>query len=262
MCTHPIQRTFTYRGNFSKKTIVVPCGKCAECRAKLQSEFAALSVLEAESAGSIGFITLTYDQSNLPVMVSNLYKGSVTQVGFDDFHDPLVEPCQPTLISSVDCVDVFATPSLRRKDVQAHIKRYRQDYFRRHGERCDFRFTFFGEYGERLRRPHYHMLIYGLDRVECQRFCDMWKFGFSDLRYITHFNSDGSDAFSKVSRYVSKYVGKQDFLPDFVRDGYAEKPRKQSSICLGRRDIDVDSLRSFIFPAHLESLERLRFSKL
>lgn len=258
MCTNPVQRTITYKGNFSRKTVTVPCGKCAECRAKLQSEFAALSCLEAKSAGSIGFITLTYRNTELPIMMSNVYEyvdpstgdfvREVNSYGYDDFEDAPIEPCAPELKRSEDRFDIYACPSLRRSDVQKAIKRYREDYYRRHGERCDFRFTFFGEYGERQHRPHYHMLVYGLDRVELDYFCKQWTFGFTDCRYIEHFNADGSDAFSKVSRYVSKYVGKQDFLPDFVREGFAERPRKQSSIKLGRRDVDVQELQNFILP--------------
>ena len=254
MCTNPVQRTITYKGNFSKKTVTVPCGKCAECRAKRQSEFAALSVLEAENGGSIGFITLTYNNDCLPFWLTSwreferdgkvltelfccgVERGAVCNLGPNDkdFH------CRP-----INKGTFFLCPSLNRQDVQKLIKRYRQDFFRRKGERLDFRFAFFGEYGERYKRPHYHLIAYGLEKSECQRFCSLWRYGFSDLKFVEHFNSDGSDAFSKVSRYVSKYVGKGDFLPDFVRNGYAEKPRRQSSIRFGQRGLDVETLRNF-----------------
>lgn len=252
----------TYRGNFSKKIIEVPCGKCAECRAKKQSEFAALSVLEAESAGSIAFITLTYNNDSVPVqnsfyrefsqLDSNLNKVSCSEVLFDGFtrgFEFAGRTCQPVfngtkLFNGVP-VDSYLTPSLRRLDVQLFIKRYRQDYFRRNGKRLDFRFSFFGEYGEQFKRPHYHMLVYGLDKSECQRLCSLWHYGFYDLKFVEHFNADGSDAFSKVSRYVSKYISKGLFLPDFVRAGYAEKPRRQSSLHFGQRDLNLESLRNF-----------------
>lgn len=280
MCTNPIQRTITYKGNFSKKTVTVPCGKCDECRAKAQSEFAALSCLEAESAGSIGFITLTYNATNIPMFNSWVktyrFKDSdgndvvSKEVLYDGFTRGCIireqETCHPLFLGKKlyqgDLLPFFITPSLCRKDVQLCIKRFREDYFRRRGERCDFRFTFFGEYGERFHRPHYHMLVYGLDRTELDYFCKQWKFGFTDCRFIEHFNSDGSDAFVKVSRYVSKYVGKKGYLPDFVLDGFAERPRKQSSICLGRRDVNIAQLRNFISPAILENLSRMRDCRL
>lgn len=259
MCTNPVQRSITYKGNFSRRTIVVPCGKCAECRAKLQSEFAALSCLEAESAGSIGFLTLTYNNDSLPLSESAVYLHTdvdsgesfeeVVHLGFSrGFSLSREEVCGPFIYGlGENSTEFFLCPSLCRVDVQKCIKRYREDYVRRHnGERCDFRFTFFGEYGERYHRPHYHMLIYGLDSIELDYFCKQWHYGFIDCKFITHFNSDGSDAFSMVSRYVSKYVGKKDALPKFVLDGYAEKPRKQSSIAFGRRNLDEDALRNFI----------------
>lgn len=263
MCTNPKQHTISYKGNFSKKIVTVPCGKCAECRAKLQSEFAALSCLEAERAGNIGFITLTYDNEHLPMANSwvKTYRATDSD-GNDVVHEEVIADgftrgfdfprdiqCQPLYLGDKvyngETLPFVVTPSLHRKDVQACIKRFRQDYFRRHGERCDFRFTFFGEYGEESHRPHYHMLVYGLDSVELDYFCKQWKLGFTLCKFIEHFNADGSDAFAKVSRYVSKYVGKQDFLPAFVRAGFAEKPRKQSSIALGTRDFPISKYRNF-----------------
>lgn len=279
MCTNPIELKRTDKVSCSTKVYTVPCGKCAECRAKVQSEFAALSCLEAKSSGSIGFITLTYNNESVPVQNSYFREYSLVdsdgnkvasfEVVFDCFtrgFDFVGKVCSPVsngvkLFDGLPAIH-YLTPSLRRLDVQLAIKRYRQDYFRRHGSRCDFRFCFFGEYGERFRRPHYHMLVYGLDKVELDYFCKQWKFGFTDCKYIEHFNADGSDAFSKVSRYVSKYVGKQDFLPDFVRDGFAEKPRKQSSIALGRRDVNIEELRNFISPAILPGLIMMRDLKI
>lgn len=264
MCTSPITVKHTYKGNSSIRFDVVPCGKCSECRAKAQSEFAALSVLEAESAGSIGFLTLTYNNDSLPIALSTRFESEpalITAIERGSVWNP--GPVDGSFMCSPICKGSFyICPSLCRSDVQKHIKRFRQDYFRRHGERCDFRFTFFGEYGERFKRPHYHMLIYGLDETEVRRFADLWTFGFTQVSYVTHFNADGSDAFAKVSRYVSKYVGKRDFLPDFVQAGFAEKPRKQSSIRLGVRDIKLEDLTNFILPEIIRAMPFFRGMKL
>lgn len=267
MCTSPITVKNTYKGNFSTKFYTVPCGKCSECRAKQQSEFAALSVLEAEASGSLAFFTLTYNDENIPIAYSRRFKLSVIRDslkrGLDDSFVSHSKCCAVKVgeefldnnTSGVpDVIERFACPSLAREDVQRLIKRYRQDYFRRHGERLDFRFSFFGEYGEQFHRPHYHLLVYGLEKKECQRLCKLWRYGFSDLQFVSHFNRDGSDAFIKVSRYISKYIAKKEFLPDFVKDGFAEPPRKQSSIGLGTRSLDVEKLRNFTSPAMLARL--------
>lgn len=249
MCTSPIQlEKKLVDGSF--RVYTVPCGKCPECRAKYQSEYAALSVLEANKAGSIAFLTFTYNNTWLPVWYFRNVRGIPLFCGvvrgstcYDwQLKDWSALGCcvMPTDNSDQVC------PSLNRDDIKSLLKKYRQDYFRRYGERVDLRMSCFGEYGEEQHRPHYHMLVYGLSRDEVERLRAKWTFGFSYLEYVEHFNSDGSDAFVKVSRYVSKYVSKCDFLPDFVQKGYAEKPRKQSSVRLGRRDLSFEQLRNFI----------------
>lgn len=249
MCTRPIQlNKRLLDGSF--RTYTVPCGKCPECRAKYQSEYAALSVLEANSCGSLAFLTLTYNNDWLPVWYFR-------RVGDTPLYCGVVRgsSCYPWQIddwSKIGCCVMpsdngdAVCPSLNRDDIKSLMKKYRQDYFRRNGERIDLRFSCFGEYGEKFHRPHYHLVLYGLSRDEVNRLASKWSFGFVDVQYVTRFNSDGSDAFIKVSRYVSKYISKCEFLPDFVKKGYAEPPRKQSSVRLGRRDLCVEQLRNFI----------------
>lgn len=265
MCTRPIQLEKKLAdGSF--RTYTVPCGKCPECRSKYQSEYAALSVLEANKAGSLAFITLTYNDEHLPMQntyvrahlcydVDTGEELSSPENIFDGFSIGHTFPIGDNLCRLFyhgqrnfdgEMLDFFTCPSLRRLDVQLFLKRFRQDYFRRHGERLDLRFSCFGEYGENLHRPHYHMLVYGLSRDEVNRLCAKWSCGFTYVEFVDHFNLDGSDAFLKVSRYVSKYVSKCDLLPSFVQNGFAEKPRKQSSVRFGRRDLAIEHLRNFI----------------
>lgn len=248
MCTSPIQLEKKFVDG-SSKVYTVPCGKCPECRAKYQSEYAALSVLEANKSGSLAFITFTYDNWNLPVWVVRDTSGALSCVGFKracELDVSRVEFWSEYGCSLISDWPDYVCPSLNRDDIKALLKRYRQDYYRRHNERLDLRMSCFGEYGEKFHRPHYHMIVYGLSRDEVNRLASKWSFGFTDVKYVEHFNSDGSDAFVKVSRYVSKYVSKCEFLPDFVRAGYAEKPRKQSSVKLGRRDLNYEHMRNFI----------------
>lgn len=150
MCTHPITVSRT-RKDGSTLTETFPCGKCAECRAKDQSSFAALSCLEAESAGSIGFLTLTYDNAHLPVLVTRHNRGEVIMSEFFEIDYCLTDPVVPVPYPGVltDGSEVFACASLRREDVKLFVKAYRQDYFRRNGKRLDLRLTYFGEYGEK-----------------------------------------------------------------------------------------------------------------
>lgn len=252
MCTNP--RQLEKRSvDGSSRIYLVPCGKCAECRAKYQSEYAALSVLEANQAGSIAFITFTYNNDSLPVWIIRDIAGVKSPVAFQrgcecykqQLEDWSKNGCRLIPDYTIE-QDDFLCPSLNRDDIKSLLKKYRQDYFRRHGERLDLRMSCFGEYGEKFHRPHYHMLVYGLSRDEVNRLCQKWTYGFTAIEYVERFNADGSDAFIKVSRYVSKYVSKGDMLPLFVREGFAEAPRKHSSVRLGRRNLNYEHLRNFI----------------
>lgn len=260
MCTNPIQlEKKQLDGSF--RVYTVPCGKCPECRAKYQSEYAALSVLEANKAGSLAFITLTYNDNWLPVWYHrptlvridtrpdsdfSIYDfvGFERAAGCYSWQLDMWKKDGCRLLPSDD--DLVVCPSLHREDIKSLLKKYRQDYFRRHNERVDLRMSCFGEYGERYHRPHYHMIVYGLSRDEVNRLASKWTFGFTNVQYVEHFNSDGSDAFVKVSRYVSKYVSKCEFLPEFCQRGFAESPRKQSSVKLGRRNLNYEHMRNFI----------------
>lgn len=249
MCTNPRQRTLKYRDG-SSRTITFPCGRCEECRSKKQSEFAALSLFEAMSAGSLAFFTLTYDDGNLPLMANKVDKGEIVHQHIVDYRCPDFSH------------DYELFPSLCREHVRTWFKNFREDYKRRHGERVKFSYACFGEYGDKTKRPHYHCLVYGLDTQELHRLKNSWQFGFTDLHVVSQFNSDGSNAFVKLSRYVSKYVAKCDALPDFVRAGLAEKPRLICSQHFGSKSVssDLQHYRNFILRSTLENPSvRLRF---
>lgn len=251
MCTDPKQFSRRLKDG-STKTITVPCGKCAECRAKKQSAFAAVSVLEAQNGANLAFLTLTYDPEHLPVAfvdsddpdsrLIGFTRGSECPSWMSEFWSG--DHCKPL----VGYDQHFYTPSLFREDFKNFLKRYRQDYYRRNGSRVDLRYSLFGEYGEEKKRPHGHMLVYGLDPKELHYLGKSWNNGHVYLEYVPRFNADGSDAFVKVSRYISKYVSKGDCLPQFVTDGFAQKPRLQSSVRLGVRDFDVGKYRNFTWP--------------
>lgn len=204
--------------------------------------------LEAEKRNSLHFITLTYNNKWLPVAwcdkdadsprIDALCRGS-------DCYDWQVQNwfehgCDVEL----DDDGCSVCPTLYREDVKNWFKRFRQ-YCRRNSILVDFSFACFGEYGERRSRPHYHVLVAGLDDSQARLLSSLWKFGFSLCKPIPRFNPDGSDGFALTADYVSKYICKRDKLPEFVKAGYAEAPRRQSSINYGK-DLDFNKLRPFI----------------
>lgn len=251
MCTSPI--TITHRFPTGKvESYLVPCGKCEECRAAYQSEFACKVAAEANARGSLHFFTLTYNDSNLPIAYTDSGHYSAFGRGSEIAAPTLREWSQ----NGCRCVEskicgLVACPTLFREDVKHWLKKYRS-YCDRHSLSKDFAFSVFGEYGERKRRPHYHALFIGLSDDQARVLSNLWTFGFVDLKCIPRFNRDGSDAFILTSNYVSKYIAKRDKLPDFVRDGFAELPRRQSSIGFGLSGLDVEKMRPFLFSGGLQ----------
>lgn len=251
MCTAPISVRKFNPATRSVRTIIVPCGKCSECRAAYQSEFAALCALEANKRNSLDFFTFTYNNDWLPVnylIFQNDVVGYVPvaeQRGGDCYSWQVsgwfTKGCEPVASDDSDLV----CPSLRRRDIQALLKKFRS-YCDRHGLTKDFSFSCFGEYGEKRRRPHFHMLVAGLSFSQAEKLRSMWSFGFAQVKHVPRLNPDGSDAYNLVSDYVSKYICKRDRLPDWVANGYAELPRRQSSIGFGKNAVNLDDIRPFL----------------
>lgn len=100
--------------------------------------------------------------------------------------------------------------SINKRDVQLFIKRLRKYY-----KDVPIRYFAVGEYGDKSKRPHYHLIIYGLKSPEQKRKSTLnwkygqflsnsiWKKGYCFVGYVD----------SKCISYVSKYV-----LKSFVKD--------------------------------------------
>ena len=268
VCTSPITLYKQFKDGSSKE-YTVPCGHCAECRAAYQSEFSLLAYLEAEKRGSLHFFTLTYNDSWLPVAWTDYDKSSgLCAEGIGAFYRgshcydwQLKEWRENGCSVQTDDDGCSVCPSLFRDDIKNWLKKYRS-YCDRQDISKDFSFTCFGEYGERKSRPHYHVLVAGLDDSQANVLSNLWTFGFSLVKSIPRFNKDGSDAFILTSNYVSKYICKQDHLPSFVRDGFAQAPRRQSSIGFGKH-LDLDILRPFYLAEDCQHLPKeLRYQEI
>ena len=109
---------------FNTKKMLIPCGRCTECRLQKTRETATRIVLEALDYTDNWCITLTYDDSYLTY-------GSVGRA---------------TLVP--DEVSTFMK-DLRR-------------YFDYHYHHKGIRFYCAGEYGDEKARPHYHLIVFNL----------------------------------------------------------------------------------------------------
>lgn len=256
MCTHPLQINRVNQANGHCDIDVVPCGKCAECLCLAQANFAALSTLEAQASGSVHFVTLTYNNRTVPIMVSDPESGLRV---FADSRTRLfyAKMCASngSLVASVHH-DQDVCPSLCRKDFRLFLKRVRVKWQRNQGLDSPpvFRYSAFGEYGGQTFRPHYHVLFYDADKKFVDFLAAEWEsqFGYSDVKFIPKVNKDGSPGYVKVSKYISKYVSKPKFDNPWIMDGLCEPPSLEDSLL----SISVKMVSTFPFfvPITLEKI--------
>lgn len=121
------QRCETFGGEAPQATneprcIEVPCGNCINCRLDYSKTWASRCSLEASQHLYNYFITLTYDDDNVPV-------------------------------------GKFGNPTLVKKDFQDFIKKLRQIFERQYGF-TGIRYYGCGEYGDLNGRPHYHIILF------------------------------------------------------------------------------------------------------
>lgn len=179
-------RTWTWTSQENKKgdrpsPIMLPCGHCIGCRLDQSRAWADRMMLELDHSKSAIFVTLTYNNENVP-FTEDEYTGE------------------------------FGALTLDKRDLQLFFKRLRK-YF---GNK-EIRYYAAGEYGTTTYRPHYHAIIFGLSLED---FPDRSPRGRNELGQI-HYSSgvlerlwsNGFVVLADVSwqtcAYVSRYVQKK-----------------------------------------------------
>lgn len=196
MCVTPLKilnRSKVKVPGLSASHYTVPCGYCWQCQQAKRDSFYIRNFFEylhtQETNGWTLFLTLTYDEKNLP--------------------------------------KVHGIPCFRKSDVQNYMKRFRMrltrhlaSLYRANGSpkasdiakllvKDNIRYFVSSENGEKRHRPHYHVLIYCLsDKISRwlgrSIACNSWGLGFA---VPSEQNFGFVDSLSGI-RYVSKYVGK------------------------------------------------------
>ena len=163
------------------RCIKIPCGHCLGCRLDYSRQWADRMILELDHTGKGCFMTLTYNDENVPKV-------------FDD--------------------DMFYGLTLSKKDCQDFMKRLRKAF-----TGTEIRFYACGEYGSNTRRPHMHIICFG---ISLDDFPDREIKGMNELGQ-SHFISKKleriwnkgfcliADVSYKTCAYVSRYVQKKAF---------------------------------------------------
>lgn len=147
------KKVIIFKDDPNKETteIAIPCGKCIGCRMDYSKEWQVRIVKEAEQWKDNVFLTLTYNNENLPTKdVINAKTGEIT-----------------------------TGHPLRPEDFRDFIKRLRKEYDRKF-EHTGIRYYACGEYGSKGMRPHYHAALFNIDVTA---FNDVKKIGVSGAGY-------------------------------------------------------------------------------
>lgn len=186
-------------GEVFNRAVVVPCGQCLECRTAYAAHWADRILLEAQFHEQSYFVTLTYDEDHVPLHIAK--DGEVIR-------------------------------SLEPKELQDFIKRLR-DHCSYHGRNA-IRYYAVGEYGSLRHRPHYHLILFGLElndireigknklgrTLHSSKFVeDCWKKGRVEVDVMTW------EAAAYCARYCVKKLGKKEtgfyedhnLVPEFTR---------------------------------------------
>lgn len=137
-CIHPI--LIKVPNGDREQAITVGCGHCISCKMKRTREWTLRLIMESRCwpSDSIAFVTLTYDNDNLPL------------VGVGDLK-------QPTLV---------------HRDIQLFFKRLRRRL------KYNIKMFTVGEYGLRTGRSHYHSVLYGISPRDWHFINECWNHGF------------------------------------------------------------------------------------
>lgn len=193
-CFHPL--TITNPNEYARDngypTVLVPCGKCESCIVSGANEWRVRLHIENDCSDLSYFLTLTYDESHLPI-----------QECTDSFGDSI------------------SVPVVCKRDIQLFLKRLRKLYYD-----SKIRYFLVSEYCPTTLRPHYHCLLFGLSR----QYKDNIKQTIKDEKRIGKCWSCGFVTLDKVTNgriaYCTKYLSCLTVLPEFLPKPFRLMSRK------------------------------------
>lgn len=230
----------------------VSCGHCVACQNNKRSSLSLKLRLEEYTSKYCYFLTLTYDDDNLPLF--SLGSDSLSQdfirlypysrrLRNDSFIDDFCEDFYNFDSDFVDKMDYYSSfvinyehryhkscvyghglyALLYYRDIQLFLKRIRKHIYKYYGEKI--RFYIIGEYGTKSLRPHWHLLLFFNSSALSQAFeicenvgtisrpCQCPRF----LRPFWEFGiCDSKRTNGECYNYVSSYVNQSSNFPKLL----------------------------------------------
>lgn len=230
-CLHPTK----YYNKYLQQDIVTPCGHCEACRTHKSNRLHNLIDLHSTSYKYCLFVTLKYNQTNIPK--AKLYdidtktclinEDGVILAECDKLSDKNKTKLYNKVLSKQGrSLPYGIIPYLDSHDLRLFMVRLRQRISTKFTRvrkthdtklyrlipnkfRTDEKFTYYGigEYGPKTFRPHFHILFFFNESQTLQalerHIHKAWQMGHCDLRL----------ADNNVSSYVSSYVASTMSLP-------------------------------------------------
>lgn len=209
-CLHP---TKVYNKH-SEEYIIASCGHCESCNMIKSQQNSLKCQLESACHVITMFITLTYNNENVPraVLIKDDTTGNHLLVETTDrlLYGEILNEVTTSEYRLDKLKEKFNIdgdiPHLSKRDVQLFLKR-----LRKHVTTEKIRYFVAGEYGPLHYRPHYHLMLW-FEKQETLSFIQqninkIWTFG----------NIDAQVSFNKCSSYVASYVNSNCYLPQLLK---------------------------------------------
>lgn len=214
---------------YLKRLQVVPCGKCSACLNARSARMVERLNVECTCHQYTAFVTLTYDNENLPIL--KLLGDYLSDISAKRVHPKLgakivdlKEELYKIGASSVDIANSFdfvrlsenhfgGLPYLSSLDIQRWLKRLRKtiatSFKQQNYEKIVPQLRYFcaGEIGPTTFRPHYHVLLFFTSEWLASHLSEFvaktWQFGNIDFQFVEH----------SASSYVAQYLNCTSHLP-------------------------------------------------
>lgn len=204
-CVHPRWVKVVDAFSGQARMVRIGCGKCANCIANLQDEWATRIRESCVHADHFIYTTLTFspdsfERHGMLLDVSDAILSSESHLSSDSLR----------ILSYYSDKHFFGALPLFQKKFFLLGLSVEERYFHDYHKRLSFKYLFTMELGPVHSRPHAHGIIIGLSKdVYRKYFAEPWKdeFGFYDLQYVRR-NPKFLSSCVGVSRYISKYINK------------------------------------------------------